>query len=77
SSSPRSFVSPPSGGVGEARLPLITLSEFLEPPLSSRNFRSWPIYACDGTAPKAVSESGKRIAETSFYVDFATVRASH
>ena len=30
---PRSFGSPPLGGVREARLPLITLSEFPEPPL--------------------------------------------
>ena len=34
SSLPRSFGSPPSGGVREARLPFITLSEFPEPPLS-------------------------------------------
>jgi hypothetical protein len=37
----------------------------------------WPVYACDGTAQKAVFESGKRIAGTPFHVDFATVRASH
>jgi len=30
---PRSFGSPPPGGFREARLPLITLSEFAEPPL--------------------------------------------
>ena len=32
---PRSSGSPPAGGFGEARLPLSTLSEFPEPPLSS------------------------------------------
>ncbi len=30
---PRSFGSPPRGGLGEARLPLILLSEIPEPPL--------------------------------------------
>lgn len=32
-SSPRSFGSPPRGGLGEARLPLSILSEFPKPPL--------------------------------------------
>ena len=35
-SSPRSFRRPPLGRVGEARLPLTTLSEFPEPPLGGR-----------------------------------------
>jgi len=35
-SSPRFFVSPPLRGLGEARLPLITLSEFQDPPLHGR-----------------------------------------
>ena len=34
SSSPRSSGSPPGGGFGEARLPLITLSKFLGPSLT-------------------------------------------
>ena len=36
SSSPCSSGSPPPGGFGEARLPLTTLSEFPEPPLTAR-----------------------------------------
>ena len=38
SSLPGSSGSPPSGGFGEARLPLSTLSEFPEPPLKALEF---------------------------------------
>jgi len=42
SSSPRSSGLPPTGGLGEARLPLNTLSEFLEPSLALELLNEFP-----------------------------------